>query len=94
LSDPINPIEPRRKGRVKIAEMAKRLGCSLRYAYGLTYKGEIPSYAIASHRWVDEEDIEAYVARCRAAGPNFGRAPTKRPPGRPSKPRRRPEKAR
>jgi excisionase family DNA binding protein len=83
LSDPTNPIEPRRKGRVKIAEAARRLGCSLRYLYGLTYKGEIPSYAIAGHRWIDEEDIEAYVERCKVSGPNFGRAPGKRKPGRP-----------
>ena len=51
--------EPRRKVRLKISEGAKRLGCSERHLYGLAYKGEIPTYMAAGHRWVDEEDIDA-----------------------------------
>ena len=85
MSDPTNPVEPRRKVRLKISEGAKRLGCSERHLYALAYKHEIPTYVIAGHRWVDEEDIDAYIARCKAAGPRFGRAPGKRPPGRPKR---------
>jgi excisionase family DNA binding protein len=75
--------EPRHKVRLKMSEGARRLGCSQRHLYVLAYKGEIPTYKAAGHRWIDEEDIEAYIARCKAAGPNFGRAPARRKPGRP-----------
>jgi excisionase family DNA binding protein len=71
-------------------EGARRLGCSERHLYGLAYKREIPTYVIAGHRWVDEEDIDAYVERCKAAGPGFravGFGSGKRKPGRPKKPK-------
>jgi hypothetical protein len=84
VSSSPNPLKPRPKGRLTMGEGASRAGCSLRHLYTLAYNDEIPTYKAAGHRWVDEDDIEAYIARCKAAGPNFGRAPTKRPPGRPN----------
>jgi hypothetical protein len=64
-------------------DAARRLGCSPRHLYALSYNSEIPTYMAAGHRWVDEEDIDAYGERCKAAGPRFRRATGKRPPGRP-----------
>jgi hypothetical protein len=50
-----------------------------------TWISPIPTYLAAGHRWVDEGDIDAYIARCKAAGPQFGRATGKRRPGRPKR---------
>jgi excisionase family DNA binding protein len=75
--------EPRHKARLKMSDGARRAGCSERHFYKLATKGEIPTYMAAGHRWVDEEDIDAYVERCKAAGPSFRRATGKRPLGRP-----------
>jgi predicted DNA-binding transcriptional regulator AlpA len=77
--------EPRHKLRLRMRDGAQRAGCSQRHLYALAYKGEIPTYLAAGHRWVDEEDIDAYVARCKAAGPQFSRATGKRRPGRPKR---------
>jgi excisionase family DNA binding protein len=85
MSDSTTPVEPRHKVRLKMSEGAERLGCSQRHLYALAYKGEIPTYMAAGHRWVDEGDIDAYFARCKAAGPQFGRATGKRRPGRPKR---------
>jgi excisionase family DNA binding protein len=82
MSDSVTS-EPRRKVRLKMSEGARRLGCSQRHLYVLAYKGEIATYKVAGHRWVDQEDIDAYIERCKAAGPDFSRAPGRRPPGRP-----------
>ena len=79
-------IEPNLR-RLSMREGARHAGCSQRHLYALAYKGQIPTYMAAGHRWVDEEDIDAYIARCKAAGPQFGRATGKRPPGRPRKPK-------
>jgi hypothetical protein len=68
-------------------EGARHAGCSQRHLYALAYKGEIMTYLAAGHRWVDEEDIDAYVERCKAAGPQFGRTSARRKPGRPRKPK-------
>jgi excisionase family DNA binding protein len=88
VSDPskssTTPIEPRRKVRLSMREGARHAGCSERHLYALTYKGEIPTYMAAGHRWVDEEDIDQYFERQKAAGPGF-RATGKRRPGRPKK---------
>ncbi len=62
---------------------ARHAGCSPRHFYALAYSGEIPTYLAAGHRWVDLEDIDAYLARCKAAGPRFRAATGKRKPGRP-----------
>jgi predicted DNA-binding transcriptional regulator AlpA len=80
-----DPIEPRHKVRLSMREGARHAGCSQRHLYALAYKGQIPTYMAAGHRWVDEEDIDAYIARCKAAGPRFGRATGKRQPGRPKR---------
>jgi predicted DNA-binding transcriptional regulator AlpA len=79
--------EPRHKVRLSMREGARHAGCSQRHLYALAYKGEIPTYLAAGHRWVDEEDIDAYVERCKAAGPQFGRTSARRKPGRPRKPK-------
>jgi excisionase family DNA binding protein len=80
---PPKPLMPRPRGRLTMGEGASRAGCSLRHLYTLAYSGEIPTYKAAGHRWIDEEDIDAYIARCKAAGPDFDRATGKRGPGRP-----------
>ena len=43
-------------------------------AYSKAYRERHPEPRRPGHRWVDEEDIDAYIARCKAAGPQFGRA--------------------
>ena len=70
MSDPPTS-EPRHKVRLSMPEGARHAGCSQRHLYALAYKGEIPTYMAAGHRWVDEEDIDAYIARCKAAGPQI-----------------------
>jgi excisionase family DNA binding protein len=82
MSDTTTP--PRR--RLSMKDGAKHVGCSQRYLYDLAYKGEIPTYMAAGHRWVDQEDIDKYFERQKAAGPQFrniGFATGKRKPGRP-----------
>lgn len=66
-------------------EGARRVGCSLRHFYTLCYRREIPTYLLAGKRRVDEQDVDAYIARCKAAGPRFGDRAIggKRSPGRP-----------
>jgi excisionase family DNA binding protein len=78
---------PRSKVRLSMRDAANHIGCSQRHLYDLTYKGEIPTYVAAGHRWVDEADIDAYLARCKAAGPQFRQFTGKRPTGRPKKPK-------
>ena len=87
MSDSNSPIppEPRQKVRLSIPQAARYLGCSVRHFYNLAYKGAIPTYLVASHRWVDQEDLDAYIARCKAAGPQLKRSTGKRPPGTPKK---------
>jgi predicted DNA-binding transcriptional regulator AlpA len=84
MSDP-STAEPRRKVRLTMRQGARHAGCSQRHLYVLAYKGEIPTYMAAGHRWVDAEDIDAYIARCKAAGPRFGRSTGKQRPGRPKR---------
>jgi excisionase family DNA binding protein len=86
----ISSTDPNLRRRLSMRETAHRLGCSQRYLYQMANDGEIPTYFAAGHRWVDEEDIDAYLARCKAAGPQFrkiGYATRKRKPGRPKKPK-------
>ena len=59
------PYEPRSKVRLSMRDGAHHAGCSQRHFYALVYRGEIPTYVAAGHRWVDEEDIDAYIARCK-----------------------------
>jgi excisionase family DNA binding protein len=68
-------------------EAARYVGCSHRHFLKLIYSGEIPSYMAAGHRWTDQEDIDAYIARCKSLGPRFKPATVKRSPGRPKKPK-------
>jgi predicted DNA-binding transcriptional regulator AlpA len=77
--------EPRPKVRLTMRQGARHVGCSPRHFYDLAYEGEVPTYLAAGHRWVDAEDLDAYIARCKAAGPQFGRATDKRLPGRPKR---------
>ena len=87
MSDSKTPIEPRPKVRLSMHDGARYAGCSPRHFYNLCYENEIPSYMAAGHRWVDQEDIDAYFARCKAAGPQYRVSGfAKRPPGRPKKP--------
>ena len=86
MSDP-STSEPRHKVRLSMREGARHAGCSQRHLYELAYKGEIPTYMAAGHRWVDEEDIDAYIARCKAAGPQFGRATGEEAAGATRKPK-------
>jgi predicted DNA-binding transcriptional regulator AlpA len=84
MSSPLNS-DSAHKVRLSMREGATRLGCSPRHFYDLAYRGEIPTYIAAGHRWVDEQDIDAYLARCKAAGPRFRAATGKRRPGRPKR---------
>jgi hypothetical protein len=57
-------------------------------AYSKAYRERHPEPRQPGHRWVDEEDIDAYIARCKAAGPRFAPTPAgRRKPGRPRKPK-------
>ena len=78
---------PRHKVRLSMPEAARYAGCSPRHFLKLIYGGEIPSYMAAGHRWADQEDIDAYIARCKSLGPQFRRYTGKRPTGRPKKPK-------
>jgi excisionase family DNA binding protein len=73
------------KIRLSMPEAARYAGCSYRHFLKLIYGGEIPSYMAAGHRWADQEDIDAYIARCKSLGPQFRRFTGKRPTGRPKK---------
>lgn len=73
--------------RLSMPEAARYAGCSYRHFLKLIYGGEIPSYMAAGHRWADQEDIDKYFERQKAAGPQFRRYTGKRPPGRPRKPK-------
>ena len=64
---------------------ARYIGCSQRHLYDLAYEGEIPTYLVTCRRWVDVEDLDAYIARCKAAGPQLHRLTGKRPVGRPKR---------
>lgn len=77
-------------GRLTMRDGARRLGCSQRHFYDLAYEGEIPTYLAGGHRWVDEQDIDAYIRRCKSRGPQLTRSPDRRAPGRP-KPKSKPE---
>ena len=46
-----------------IREVAERLRISLSLAYRLVASGEIPCYAIASCKRVDERDLQQYLQR-------------------------------
>ena len=88
VSNSTNPLEKPPKVRLTMRQGARYVGCSPRHFYELAYEGEVPTYLAAGHRWVDEEDIDAYMARCKAAGPRFARTPAgRRKPGRPRKPK-------
>ena len=86
VSDSTTSPEPRSKVRLSMRDGARYAGCSPRHFYKLTYASEIPSYLAAGHRWVDQEDIDAYFERQKAAGSQYrvtGFANRKRKPGRP-----------
>jgi hypothetical protein len=76
---------PSPTGRLTMKQAAARIPCSDRHLYDLAYEGVIPSYIAAGKRWVDEADIEVYLARCKLAGPQFKRGSGKRAVGRPRK---------
>ena len=57
--------------RLSMKDGALHAGCSQRYLYDLADKGEIPTYMAAGHRWVDQEDIDAYFERQKAKGPQY-----------------------
>jgi predicted DNA-binding transcriptional regulator AlpA len=74
VSDFTTDLESRStKRRLSMRDGARRADCSPRHFYNLAYRGEIPTYIALGKRWVDEEDIDAYFARCKAAGPRFQR---------------------
>jgi hypothetical protein len=51
----------------------------------------ITGYLLAGKKRWDSESLHAYIARCKAAGPQFDPAPTcKRKPGRPRKAQQQP----
>ena len=86
MSDSTNP-SPRRN-RLSMRDGAHYAGCSQRHFYDLCYEEEIPTYFAAGHRWVDQEDIDAYFQREKAKGPRYralGYGQGKRRPGRPRK---------
>jgi hypothetical protein len=85
MSDSTNPTGSRRKVRLTMPQGARHAGCSYRHFLKLIYGEKIPSYMAAGPRWVDEEDIDKYFERQKAAGPQFRRYTGKRPTGRPRK---------
>lgn len=54
---------------VTVKNVAVRLNVSLALAYRLISSGEIPSVRIASTIRVKEDDLEAYIERCRQQPP-------------------------
>ena len=66
VSDSTNPLEKRPKVRLTMRQGARHVGCSPRHFYDLAYEGEVPTYLAAGHRWVDEEDLDGYIARLQS----------------------------
>ena len=52
-----------------VPEVADRLGMSGKTIYAMVAGGELPGYKFRNSVRVDEEELEAYVRRCRVREP-------------------------
>ena len=70
-------------------EFAQRLRVSVRTAGRILARGEVESFLISGRRLIDDDDADAYIARCKSLGPQFEPPPSpgqkRRKPGRPKK---------
>ena len=75
-------------------EACAMLGVAKESLYRLAKRHLITGYLLAGKRRWDRESLRTYIARCKAAGPQFDPAPTgKRKPGRPRKAQQQPSAA-
>ena len=82
--------EPRPRAGSTVPEFAKRLRVPERTAGRILARGEVESFLIGGRRLIDDADADAYIARCKAKGPQFEPPPRpgqRRRPGRPKKPK-------
>lgn len=82
---PFDPRGPR--AGATVPEFAQRLRVSVRTAGRILARGEVESFLIGGRRLIADDEADAYIARCKAAGPQFEPPPAtgRRKPGRPRK---------
>ncbi len=72
-----------------MAEFVQRIRVSMRTGYRLAERGEIATFKLLDKRLVDDDSVDAYILRCKAAGPQLlqpaSLSGAKRRPGRPRK---------
>ena len=85
----IAEFESHRRAGSTVPEFAQRLRVSVRTAGRIIARGEVESFLIGGRRLIADDDADAYIARCKAAGPQFEPPPAagRRRPGRPRKPK-------
>ena len=83
----IAETEPRRLAGSTMGEFARRIRGSVRTVYRIVQRGEVETFMIGGKRLIDDDSADAYIAACKAAGPQFAEPPpvAKRRPGRPKK---------
>jgi hypothetical protein len=69
------------------------LGVAKESLYRLAKRQLVTGYLLAGKRRWDRESLHAYIARCKAEGPQFRPPVGKRRPGRPRKDQRQPSAA-
>jgi hypothetical protein len=80
--DPLDAVDP------DTPTASAMLGIAKESLYRLAKRHLISGYLLAGKRRWDRESLRTYIARCKAAGPQFDPAPTgKRARGRPRKPK-------
>jgi hypothetical protein len=86
--DPVDAVDP------DTATACALLGIAKESLYRLAKRQLVTGYLLAGKRRWDRESIHAYIAHCKAAGPQFDPAPVgKRKPGRPRKAQQEPSGA-
>jgi excisionase family DNA binding protein len=87
MSDSSIPSEPpRRRAGSTLREFAERIRASDRTARRHIERGEVEAFLIGGRRLIDDDSIDRFIERCKAAGPQFPPPSTgPRPRGRPRK---------
>jgi hypothetical protein len=86
--DPLDAVDP------DTPTASAMLGIAKESLYRLAKRHLITGYLLAGKRRWDRQSLTDYIARCKAAGPQFDPAPTgKRKPGRPRKVQQEPSAA-
>jgi hypothetical protein len=84
------PEPPPRAGST-VPEFARRIRVSARTAGRIIARREVESFLIGGRRLIDDDSADAYIARCKAAGPQFEPPPSPGQRRRPGRPKRNPK---